>query len=71
MVVGNLRHIFFPSVCDLEKEHSVVVDDIEEDDNVDDERQQILWSGPWIAFVDLVFINFSANEDELNNDDGD
>ena len=38
VVVGNLRHVFFPSVCDLEKEHSIVVDDIEEDDNVDDER---------------------------------
>ena len=71
MIVGYLRHVLSFSVCDLQEEHGVVVDNVEKEDDVDDEGEQVLRGGSWVALVDLVLVYFCADEDELNDDDGD
>ena len=71
MVVGYLGHVLSFPVCYLQEEHGVVVYYIEEEENVDDEGEQVLRGGSWVALVDLVLIDFGADEDELNDDDGD
>ena len=71
VLVFDLGHILLPPVGNLQKEHAVVVDHVEEDYDVDNQGEQVLHGGSWVAFVDLLCINLSADENELNDYDGD
>ena len=54
VLVFDLGHILLPPVGNLQKEHAVVVDHVEEDDDVDNQGEQVLHGGSWVAFVDLL-----------------
>ena len=71
VLVVDFGHVLLPPVGNLQEEHAVVVDHIEEDDNVDDQGEQVLHGGPGVTFVDLFCVDLGADEDELHDDDGD
>ena len=71
MLVVDFGHVLLPPVGNLQEEHAVVVDHVEEDDDVDDQGEQVLHGGPGVAFVDLISIDFGADEDELHDNNGD
>ena len=60
----------FLSLDDLQNEHGVVVDDVQEEHDVDDEGQHVLSGQSLVTFVDLTCVYFSADEDELHHNDG-
>ena len=61
---------FFATVDYLKDQHSVVVDNVEEENDVDDERQQVLNAGARVAQVYLFDIDLCNDEDELDHDEG-
>lgn len=54
------------SVQNLEEEHAVVVEDVEEKDAVDEEREGVLYRGAVVALVDVLCVDLGADENELH-----
>ena len=70
MLVVNHGHILLPLVLDLQQEHSIVVDNIAKETDVNDKRQYILHGRSTITFINIIFIDLSTDKNELYRDQG-
>lgn len=66
----HLRQRVLTPLHHLQNHHRVVVEDVQEEQAVDQQRHYVLDSRTVVVLVDVICVDLGADENELNEDEG-